>query len=64
MIIAALRRGFEPMGIVQKDDKDFTRECRKWLSAIDSSWVVNPDYGLGLEREKTSLFVKRPSDDQ
>jgi len=64
MIIAALRRGFEPMGIVQKDDRDFTRECRKWLSAIDSSWVVNPDYGLGLEREKTSLFVKRPSDDQ
>lgn len=62
MIIAALRRGFEPMGIVQKDDKDFARECRQWLSALDYTWVANPEYGL--PGEKAPLFIKGPRVDK
>jgi len=62
MIIAALRRGFEPMGIVQKDDKSFARECRQWLSALDYTWVANPEYGL--PGEKAPLFIKGPRVDK
>lgn len=65
-LVGALRRGFEPMGIVAKDDAEYVNKVRKWMAESREAYEPNPDYPfkyhiLAFQGKPLPLFVPKGS---
>ncbi|MCC9607336.1 hypothetical protein LOC68_13295 [Blastopirellula sp. JC732] len=45
-IVAALRRGFRPMGLNVEKDAPFIKSVRQWVANEQPKFAFNPDYAL------------------